>query len=183
MKSKPPESPVASGNQRIYFDAESAGLLVQLAVGLDLPKSNVVCGLVRCAAGVRPKPGEERVVNLLKRALGRGQFLAFLSAVADALPAAAEPLATTKEGQAPEAWKLKDAGILAFFAPEETNAGLLFAKASALKSHHKLKRVYVVTPNASSVDPASREDLAAARIIIVGLADLAATLKHTIKTA
>lgn len=171
---------VSAGNQRIYLDAEAAGLLAQAVVALDMPKSNIVCGLVRCLHGFRPKAGEDRLVAQLKRVFGRDQFLAFLGAVRAALPDYAEPLpCPAKPDGEPETWKLPfGVGVLAFYAPTEPNVGALFAKASALKGEHRLARVLVVTTNGNSVSTSARADLEAAKLFVVSLADLPATLKR-----
>lgn len=160
--------------EKVYFDAEAKDLLASTSVNLGLHKSKIVCALIRLAAGGKPRPGEERVAEQLKRVFGREQFLAFLGAVRAALPDYAEPLpCPTKPDGEPEAWKLPfGVGVLAFYAPTEANVGLLFSRASTLKRERSLARVLVVTTNSDTVPADTRADLAAAGIVVVSLADL-----------
>lgn len=141
--------------------------------------SNLLSIVAKVYCELPVSAAEKAIEADLKRALGRSQFLAFLDAVKSALPAGAQPAATSRSSSegAPEAWTLKKCGILAFFAPDEANVGLLFAKASALKGEHALERVLVVTTNSSTVPPAVRADLAAASILVVSLADFPAALR------
>lgn len=167
--------------KKIYFDDEALAILDAHASALgDRKRSLVVCALLRALAGRPAKTEDAPIVTQLKRVFGREQFVSFLKAVAGAMPKGAEAIIAgeSKQGYEPEAWKIKGAGVLAFYSPTDLNVGALFSKASQLKSKHRLDRVFVVTTNGNMVDASVRQDLAGANIVVVGLADLAATLKH-----
>lgn len=180
MKNPPSET---GAPKKIYFDDEALAILDAHASAMgDRKRSMIVCALLRALAGRPPKKEESAIVAQLKKVFGREQFLAFLTAVASALPKTAEAIkCPEKEGYEPEAWKIKDTGILAFYSPSELNVGTLFLKASTIKAKHQLERVLVVTTNGNMVETAIREDLRNANIIIVSLADLPALLKHGFK--
>lgn len=160
-------------SKKVYFDPEADDMLNSLAHGAGIERSNVVCALIRVAAGGKPRPGEEAVAALLKRAMGREQFLAFLRAVEAALPAGAKAIPCAKEGGVPEAWVLPfGSGVLAFFHPCEANVGDIFSKASKLMAEYALNRVIVATTNGHSLDGTHRQMLLAAGVELVALADL-----------
>lgn len=148
--------------------ADTIGVSISRLVGA---LAKIYCGL--------PIEDTERPVEIgLKRVIGREQFLAFLAAVRAALPDYAEalPCRTKPEGD-PEAWELPfGVGVLAFYAPTEANIGLLFAKASALKTEHRLARVLVVTTNGDTMPSGPRADLAAAEIVVMSIAELPAAV-------
>jgi hypothetical protein len=141
--------------------------------------SALLSTLAKVYCGIPIAPKEKPVEDDMKRALGRAHFMAFLEAVSDALPPGAKPLLLpqNRANHDPEAWTAGDTGILAFYAPGEANIGLLFSKATTIKAENLLARMLVVTTNASTVPAAIRQDLAAASIHIVSLADFPATVK------
>lgn len=161
--------------EKIYFDSEAKDMLASLTVATDVPKSKLVCALIRSASGGRPRVGEEPVFALVKKAVGREAFTNFLTAASEAVgPDAVAIMETNEAGRLPEAWVISrvGVGVLAFFAPSEATLGEVFAKASRLKSNYTLSRVLVVTTNPDALHDSVRKDLAAAGIVVVSLANL-----------
>lgn len=169
-------------NERIYFDAEAKELLTSMVVSAGIQKSNVVCALIRAASGGSPRPNEEGVFAMIKRAIGRDQFIAFISAVNKTLPKEAKPVFETKHEHkpeiAPDQWVFGSVGIFAFFAPNNNNIGEVFTRSSLLKSSYCLDRVLVVTTNVDMVDEGARSDMDKAAIHLVSLAEFPETLKR-----
>lgn len=148
-------------------------MLDQIAVATGVGRSNVICALIRVAAGGKPRPGEEAISALLKRAIGRESMLQFLTAVAEVIGTDAKAVPHSKPNGNPEAWVYPSGvGVLAFFQPNEANVGDIFTKASKLMADNSLKRVIVATTNGHTLDGAFRERLGAAGIDLVALADL-----------
>lgn len=171
------QTPQPGGNERIYFDTEASDLLVDLVRVTGLKKSNVVCALVRIVSGVSPRPGEERVCSLVKKAVGRESLMQFLDAVREVIGDRAKPVPCGKAGGVPEAWVFQSGvGVLAFFHPSEANVGEIFTKASKLKADYALSRMIVATTNGHSLSDTFLVGLRAAGVEIVALADLRTAL-------
>lgn len=152
-------------------------MLAQIVVSTSVNKSNAICALIRMAGGGKPRAGEERIVALLKRAIGRESLLNFLRAVADVIGSDAKAIASAKGDGVCEAWVLPHGvGVLAFFQPNQANIGDLFTKASGMIADYSLSRVIAVTTNGETIAAALRSRLSVAGIDLVSLADLRAEL-------
>ena len=156
---------------RIYFDAEADGLLNQLAVELDMPRSNIVCALVRALSGRPARTGQEKVGVKLKRVFGRDHMRAFLRSVADLVGRDATPIGKpndTGEEFIPSAWDTNHGyAVVAFFHPSQENLGEVFSQALNAKNATGQDRVVVVCPSAEVAPANSRETLQSAGIYLV----------------
>lgn len=181
MPKKTPGLPV-----RLYFDAEANESLDLVAVEMDMPRSNVVCALVRVLSGKQIRTGEEKVLVKLKKIFGREHLRAFLRAVSEALGQSAEPVgkpaSITEADFIPSMWRVKPSlAVVAFFHPCQENIGEIFNQSMTAKKLTGAKTVVIVSPSADVAPEVARSTLKDAGIHLVSVTHLKKEIKRLSK--